>query len=390
MKLSHTGMSIQGQPMFEILERTLDFERQGIVISHFEIGEPDFETPVHIADAAVEAIRAGDTDYAPSSGTYDFKEAVIDASTSSRGLDLKHSQIVVTPGANALIYLALRCLVDPGEMVAVPDPGFPTYLLATHACGANPVPYKINVDGGFGLDRDSLIKVVDSGPRVLILNSPSNPTGHLLTAEEIGFISEVCRKKGVFLVSDEIYARLVFRNNKFVSASNFDNEFNNLLIINGFSKSFSMTGWRLGVGITNETLAEKMGLLVSTIVSCVPPFIQAAGTAAIRGDQSAQRMMTSEYQARAELMAERLDRMPGISCSKPAGAIYVFPNIRGTGLSSSEFFEFALAKARVAVCPGHFFGSNGEGFVRLSVVTAVDEIEMAMNRLEEALCERNK
>lgn len=387
--LSDIATKIHGQPMFQVLEKVQELERRGKTVLHFELGEPDFNTPSNIVDAAVDALRGGVTHYTSSFGLHAFRKAVQVATSHSRHFEPDLSQILVTPGANAIIYYTIKCLVSPGEEVIIPNPGFPTYFSAAAACGARAVSVQLKEEHGFALQAEDLEKLVTSRTKLIIINTPSNPTGAAMSEKELRAVFEVARKYDLFVLSDEIYSRLIYSPDRhFFSVSEIDQCRERTIVINGFSKAFAMTGWRLGCALGPSCVIEKMGLLNETIVSCVPPFVQAAGIEAIKGDQTIVREMAMEYKKRSVRLAEGLNALPGVSCPTPAGAIYVFPNIKGTGMSSSEFTDFALEKAGVAVCPGDSFGEFGEGYVRFSCVNSIENIDMALDNLRMALLSR--
>ena len=387
--LSNIAHEIDGQPMFKILDLAQKLEREGKKILHFELGEPDFDTPSNIVDAACNAIKSGDTHYTSSMGLYDFRVVAQKTTLQSRGFLPTLEQVLVAPGANSIIYFAIKCLVNPGEEVIVPDPGFPTYFSAIKACGAKAVTVKLKEENQFRLDPIDLENAITDKTRLIILNTPSNPTGSVMLPDEIKQVAEISKKYDVYLLSDEIYGRLIFNNEKsFLSPSYIDHCKERTIILNGFSKAYAMTGWRLGVAIGPENVIEKMGLLVSTIVSCVPPFIQRAGIEAINGDQHSLIEMKNEYNKRRKILVDGLNLIDGISCIEPDGAIYAFPNISGTGMGSDEFAKFALEKAGVALLPGNNFGEAGEGFVRICYVNTVDNIEKALYNIKIALKDR--
>lgn len=387
--LSIAAHNVEGQPMFKMLDKVQKLERTGREILHFELGEPNFDTPSNIVDAACHALKNGETHYTSSMGLYAFREIVQQTTQLSRGFKPDIDQVLVTPGANAIIYLAVSCLVNPGEEVIVPDPGFPTYNSAIRYCGAIPVTVPLHESNQFRLNPDDLRKRITSKTRLIIINSPSNPTGAVMTPDEIDEVARIAEEYDVYLLSDEIYARMVFDGeNRFHTPAILDQCKERTIIINGFSKAFAMTGWRLGVAIGPKDVIEKMGLVVQTIVSCVPPFIQLAGIEAIKGDQSALTDMLTAYQQRRDVLVEGLNNIPGIRCVKPEGALYAFPNISGTGMTSDEFADFALEKAGVALLPGNNFGGHGEGYVRLCYVNTLKNIELAINKLKQAIKER--
>jgi aspartate aminotransferase len=384
--LSIAANNVEGQPMFKILDKVQKLERSGREILHFELGEPNFDTPPNIVEAACYALKTGQTHYTNSLGLYAFRETVQQTTQASRGFKPDIDQILVTPGANAIIYLAVCCLVNPGEEVIVPDPGFPTYYSAIRYCGAIPITVPLHESNQFRLDPDDLRRRITSKTRLIIINSPSNPTGAVMTPDEIDVVARIAAEHDIYLLSDEIYARMVFDGeNRFHTPATLDQCKERTIIINGFSKAFAMTGWRLGVAIGPKEVIEKMGLVVQTIVSCVPPFIQLAGIEAINGDQSAIADMRTAYQQRRNVLVEGLNSIPGIDCVKPEGAMYAFPSITGTGMTSDEFARFALENAGVALLPGNNFGEHGEGFVRLCYVNTLENIERAVEQMKCAL-----
>jgi len=384
--LSQAAQNVEGQPMFKLLDKVQSMERAGHDVLHFELGEPDFDTPSNVVNAACDALKNGDTHYTSSMGVYSLREAVQKTTQLSRGFMPDIDQILVTPGANSIIYLAVSCLVNPGEEVIVPDPGFPTYFSAIRYCGAVPVSVPLHESNQFRLDPDDLREQITPKTRLIIINSPSNPTGSVMTSEEIDEVARVAEEHDIYLLSDEIYARMVFQGgNAFHTPAVLDKCRERTIIINGFSKAFAMTGWRLGVVIGPKAVIEKMGLVIQTIVSCVPPFIQQAGVEAIVGGQDAAMEMLVEYQKRRDILISGLNEIPGIQCVKPEGALYAFANILETGLSSEQFSDFALHKAGVALLPGNHFGCYGEGYVRLCYVNSLENIERAITRLDQAL-----
>jgi len=386
--LSTAALNVEGQPMFKMLDKVQKLERDGHDILHFELGEPNFDTPPNIVEAACRALKDGETHYTSSMGLYAFREVVQQTTLTSRGFQPDIEQILVTPGANAIIYLAVSCLVNPGEEVIIPDPGFPTYYSAIRYCGAIPVTVPLHESNQFRLNPDDMRKCITPRTRLIILNSPSNPTGGVMTSVEIDEVARIAEEHDIYLLSDEIYARMVFMGgNRFHTPAALDKCKERTIIINGFSKAFAMTGWRLGVAIGPKEVIDKMGLVVQTIVSCVPPFIQQAGIEAIKGDQSAIAGMLKEYQQRRDVLVEGLNGIPGIKCVKPEGALYAFPNITGTGMTSEQFADFALENAGVALLPGNNFGEYGEGYVRLCYVNTLENIKQAIERLNRAIRE---
>jgi aspartate aminotransferase len=388
-RLASVAHDIEGQPMFKVLAKVKDLEKEGRDILHFEIGDPDFPTPPNIVEAACEALRNGETHYTSSMGVREFREAVRETTQHTRGFTPTLNQVLVSPGANIAIYYAVRCLVNPGDEVIVPDPGFPTYYSVMSLCGVTPVRVPLREENGFRMNPEDVRARITDKTRMIIMNSPQNPTGALMTPDEIDAMASIAEEHDIFLFSDEVYSRMVFDADwAFASPSSRDACRERTILVNGFSKAFAMTGWRLGVVIAPEDVIEKMGLLLQTTSSCVTPFIQHAGTAAIRNDQHEVEYMVSEYKARRDLLVSALNSIPGIECLSPGGAFYVFPNITGTGLTSEEFTEFVLEKAGVALLPGTNFGPSGKGFVRLCYANSRENIAKGMERVKKALAAR--
>lgn len=385
-RLATAAHNLEGQPMFKVLAKVQELERAGRDMVHFEIGDPDFNTPTNIVEAACAALRGGETHYTSSMGLFDFRESVRKTTSRTRGFTPDIEQILVTPSANIIIYYVIRCLVNPGDEIIVPDPGFPSYYAAIKFCDAVPVPVPLREENEFRMSPDDVRRAITSKTRLIILNSPHNPTGSVMTPEEIDEIAEIAEEHDIYLYSDEVYARMIFEETTtFRSPAIRDRCRERTIVANGFSKGFAMTGWRLGVAIGPTDVIDKMGLLLQTTSSCVSPFIQRAGIEAIEGDQSQVLAMMDEYRLRRDLLVNGLNRIPGIKCLKPGGAIYVFPNISGTGLSSEEFADLMMDKAGVALLPGTNFGKAGAGFVRLCYAVSREKIAEGLRRIEEAV-----
>lgn len=388
-KLSDIASQLTGQPMFSMLEKVQALERRGEKILHFELGEPDFNTPSNIVDAAVTALRSGETHYTSSAGLYDFREAARKTTQLSRHFLPDLNQVMISPGANAIIYYTMKCLLNPGDEVLIPNPGFPTYFAAAVAVGALPVSVPLRESKQFSLVPEDIEPLITPRTKLLIMNTPSNPTGAAMSEETIRAVAGLVKRHDIYLLSDEIYSRLIFNEDRhFFSPSEIDHCCESTIVINGFSKAFAMTGWRLGVAIGPVHVMEKMILLNETIVSCVSPFTQRGGIEAIIGDHAQADFMAGEYKRRCYAMVDGLRQLPGVCCQRPDGAIYVFPNITQTGMTSDEFSDFALEKAGVALLSGRNFGEYGEGFVRLSCVNNMSVIQEALTRLGKALKER--
>lgn len=371
--------------MFKVLDKVQKLKQQGEHIIHFEIGDPDFDTPRHIIESAYLSMKRGETHYISSMGLYDMRIAACEATSLSRGFTPDIKQVLITPGANIIIYLAVKCLVNPGEEVIVPDPGFPTYYSVIRFCDVEGVRVPLKEENKFRLNPEDIRKAITPKTRLIVMNSPSNPTGSVMTPKEINEVYKIAEENGIYLVSDEVYSRMMYGDSKFHSPSSNDACKHTTIIINGFSKAFAMTGWRLGVAIGPPEVVEKMGLLVQTLCSCVPPFVQRAGVAALKEDQTEIRRMIEIYKKRRDVLVEGLNNIPGVSCLKSEGAFYVFPNITKTGMNSEEFADFMLEQARVALLPGTNFGKYGEGYVRLTYATSIENIKEGLRKIEEAL-----
>jgi aspartate/methionine/tyrosine aminotransferase len=377
--------------MFQILVKAKDLERQGKDILHFELGDPDFNTPSNIVDEGIKSLQAGDTHYAPSSGILELKEAAADVTFHSRGFRPDLDQILVCPGANIIIYYAVACTVNPGEEVIVPDPGFVSYFSVLKFLGAKIVRIPLREENGFRLDPDDIEKAVTPNTRMIIMNSPSNPTGAVMTQGEIERTYEIARKKDLYVLSDEIYARMVYEDScvKHFSPSYYDHCKDRTIILNGFSKSYAMTGWRLGVATGPADLIAKMALMLETTSSCVSPFIQKACVEALRGSQEPIMKMVQEFRERRDIFVEGLNCLPNISCVKPQGAFYAFPNITKTGWTSEEFADVMLSEAGIALVPGPVFGEYAKGFVRICYANSKKNIREALKRMHIVLSKKS-
>lgn len=385
-RLARAAENLEGQPMFKVLAQVQELERAGRDIVHFEIGDPDFDTPKNIVEAACAAIRNGDTHYTSSMGLHDFREVIRQTTSRTRHFTPDIEQILPTPSANIIIYYVIRCLVEAGDEIIVPDPGFPSYYSAIKFCNAVAVRVPLYQKNEFRMNPDDVRRAITPKTRLIILNSPHNPTGSVMTPEEIQTIAEIAEEHDVFLYSDEVYARMIFDDSTpFSSPAALDHCKKRVIVSNGFSKAFAMTGWRLGVAIGPADVIEKMALLLQTTSSCVAPFIQRAGIEAIVGDQTQVIAMMREYCLRRDLLVDGLNQIPGIRCLKPGGAFYVFPNIEETGLTSEKFAELMLSNAGVAVLPGTNFGPSGSGFVRLCYAVSRERIAEGLTRIDKAI-----
>jgi aspartate/methionine/tyrosine aminotransferase len=377
--------------MFQILAKAQELERGGADILHFEIGDPDFTTPENVVRAACDALESGDTHYANSMGLLELRQTAIDVTRRSRGFSPELDQILVTPGANAQLYYAIACAVNPGEEVIIPDPSFVSYASIIGFLGASAVRIPLREENEFRLNPADVEKEITPKTRMIVMNSPSNPTGAVMTEEEIRAVYDIARRHGIYLLSDEIYARMVYEDGRtrFHSPSKYDQCRDITIVVNGFSKSYAMTGWRLGVVMGPSDLIAKMGLLLETTTSCVSPFVQRAGIEALRGSQEKIVGMMHEFRRRRDLIVNGLNTLPGVHCLNPHGAFYVFPSIRRTGFTSEAFADYLLNHAGIAISPGTIFGEHGEGYVRLCYANSAANIEKAIARMRQALTARS-
>jgi len=388
-KLSELSKRIDGQPMFKLLDKVKKLEHEGRDIIHFEIGDPDFETPENIVDAGIDAIKNGFTHYTSSFGLKEFRQKICETTERSRGFKPNLNQVLVTPGANIAIFYAISCIVDPGEEVIVPDPGFPTYYSIIKMCNVVPIRVPLLESNKFRMNPKDIENSITEKTRMIVINSPQNPTGSVMTEEEIKMTYDIAKKYDLFVYSDEIYARMIYKDSVFSSPSIFDKCLERTIISNGFSKAFAMTGWRLGAVIGPPNVIEKMRLLLETTSSCVPPFIQKAGIEAIEGEQTSQKNMYVEYEKRRDLIVNGINSIPELTCVAPGGAFYVFVNIKKTGMTSETFCEYVLEDSGVAMLPGTSFGQFGEGFIRICYAVGQNEIKDALERIKKSISKLN-
>jgi aspartate aminotransferase len=390
-QMSDAANRLIGQKMFQILAKAQELERQGKEIIHFEIGDPDFDTPDNIINAAYESLKKGETHYVNSSGILQLKMAAADVTEKrSRGFRPDLNQILVTPGANAQIYYAISCAVNPGEEVIIPDPSFVSYGAILSYLGIKAVPIQLKEENEFRLNPLDVEKKINDKTRMIIINSPNNPTGSVMNEQEMREIYEIAKKNDLYLLSDEIYTRMIYKDSetKFFSPSMIDQCKERTIVVNGFSKSYAMTGWRLGICIGPADLIKKMGLLLETTTSCVSPFIQKAGMEALKGSQEPINKMVEEFRKRRDIVVKGLNSLPGVSCVTPKGAFYAFMNITKTGMKSEEFVDLMINEAGVSLCPGNYFGDSGEGYVRLCYANSEENIKRGLDRMYYVLKKR--
>jgi len=366
---------------FEVLARARALEAKGRDIVHLEIGEPDFDTPPSIVAAGVAALERGETHYTQSAGVIELREAIALYLKERRGLRADPGQVIVTPGAKPIMFYALLALLDEGDEAIYPDPGFPIYSSMIDFAGARGVPLALREENGFQPDLDELRKLVNPRTKVLVLNSPNNPTGGVLSRDAIREIAAIARERDLWVLADEIYAELVYDGEHHSIAVEKDMA-ERTILLDGFSKTFAMTGWRLGYGVFPRSLVEPVTKLVTNSVSCTATFVQRAGTAALSSHPPEVDRMIAEFRRRRDAVVKGLNAVPGITCRTPQGAFYVFPNVRGLGLPSSvAVADRLLDEAGVATLAGTCFGAAGEGYLRLSYANSLANLEKAVSRI---------
>jgi aspartate/methionine/tyrosine aminotransferase len=371
---------------FEVLVRARNLEAQGREIIHLEIGEPDFQTPRNVIEAAQEALDQGWTHYGPPQGYLDLREVIAAHVAESRGIAVRPEQVVVVPGGKPIMFFAMLALLDPGDEVIYPNPGFPIYESMIRFLGAVPQPLRLSEERGFALDLNMLADLLNERTRLVILNSPQNPTGGVLSADDLAEIARLCARRHLLVLSDEIYSRIIYEG-RHRSIASFPGMPEKTIILDGFSKTYAMTGWRLGYGVMPTELAKAVERLQVNATSCTASFTQRAGLAALTGPQDSVCRMVEEFRKRRDLMVAGLNQIPGFRCTLPGGAFYAFPNITGTGRSSRELAELLLESAGVACLSGTAFGQFGEGYLRFSYANSTENIKKALERIDSAVRE---
>jgi len=372
---------------FEVLARAQALERQGKEVVHLEIGEPDFDTPPHIRKAAIDALEAGWTHYGPSAGLMDAREAVAEDVARWRRIPVSPQQVVITPGGKPILFFTLMALLDEGDEAIYPNPGFPIYESVIRFLGAKAVPIPLREKNDWGIDLGELESLITPRTKLLILNSPHNPTGGVLDPSVVDEIAELAARRKLYVLSDEIYSRILFDAPHRTPAAHAGIR-DRVIILDGFSKTYAMTGWRLGYGVMHPDLAQHVARLMTNCNSCTNSFVQKAGIAALRGPQDAVDRMVAEFRRRRDRLVAGLNELPGISCTVPRGAFYAFPNVTGTGLSSQALADALLSEAGVACLSGTAFGAHGEGYLRLSCANSLPNLEKALARMGEYLSAR--
>lgn len=384
MQLARRMERLGTESAFEVLARAKALEAQGREVIHLEIGEPDFDTPSHIVEAAVQALHAGHTHYTPAAGVVELRQAIAQHVNSSRGVEVHPDQVVITPGAKPIIFFSILALLGPGDEGIYPDPGFPVYRSMINFAGATPVALPLREDKDFRFDADEFRSLVSDHTRLIILNSPQNPTGGVLTQQDLEVVAEVARERGIFVLSDEVYERILYEG-EHVSTLSLPDMGPHTILLDSFSKTYAMTGWRIGYGVMPVQLAAHITKLMVNSNSCTAAFIQQAGIAALQGPHDAVQDMVDAFRKRRDVIVEGLNRIPGFRCVRPAGAFYVFPNVEGTGTSSKALADYLLEETGVATLDGAAFGQYGKGYLRFSYANSVEDIQRALERIEQAM-----
>jgi len=369
---------------FEVLAKAKALEKEGRDIVHLEIGEPDFDTPNNIKEAAVKAMKAGYTHYTPASGIPELRNAIAEYLSKSRGIHVDPEEVVVTPGAKPIIFFSILACVEPGDEVMYPNPGFPIYESMINFVGAKPVPMPLKEENDFRIDNEDTVDKITKKTKMIILNSPENPTGGVLSKDNLEVIADrIKHRNDVFVLSDEVYCQIIYEG-KHESISSIPDMKEKTILLDGFSKTYAMTGWRLGYAAMRKDLAQKVTQLMINSNSCTCAFTQMAGVEALRGPQTESQKMVEEFRKRREVIVSGLNKIKGITCKKPRGAFYVFPNVKSFGVESKKLSDLILQKAGVAVLSGTAFGAYGEGYLRLSFANSVENIQKALERISDA------
>jgi aspartate aminotransferase len=382
LRLAKRMSRLGTETAFEVLVKARALEAQGKSIIHLEIGEPDFDTPANIIEAGSNALHKGWTHYGPSPGLPELRQTIADYVSRTRNVKVAPEEVVVVPGGKPIMFYAITALAEEGDEVIYPNPGFPIYESMINFVGAKAVPIQLREELDFRLDVKELASKITSNTRLIILNSPHNPTGGVLTKQDVLEIAAAIGDRDIMILSDEIYSRLLFEGEHF-SIMSVDGFKDRTILLDGFSKTYAMTGWRMGYGVMRADLATHLARLQTNAVSCTASFTQKAGVEALTGDQTAVTTMCAEFKRRRDYMVERLKRIKGFSCRMPKGAFYVFPNVTKTGWPSKKLADALLEQAGVAGLSGTAFGAFGEGYLRFSVANSMENIQKALDRIEE-------
>ena len=386
LKLAKRMNRLGTESAFEVLAKAKELEAQGKDIVHLEIGQPDFKTPVNVCQVAFQAMKDGQTGYSPPAGLPAFREVVADWVSRTRRVSVQPDQVSVTPGAKPIIFFAVLACADDGDEVIYPDPGFPIYESVINFAGAKPVPLPLKESVDFRFRIEDLEAIVSDRTRLLIINSPQNPTGGVLTRSDLAMIAELAIKHNFYVLSDEIYSQLVYDGDH-QSILSIDGMQDRTILLDGHSKSYAMTGWRLGYSVSTKLLADQFAKLMVNSNSCTATFTQIAGIEAMQNSQGFVNQMRLEFKTRRDFLVRGLNDIEGISCIMPSGAFYTFPNVTGIPMTCAEFADYLLTEAGVALLPGSSFGMFGDGYLRMSYASSIDNIQEALIRIDKAVSE---
>ena len=382
MKLAERMSRLGTESAFDVLARARALEAQGKDIIHLEIGEPDFPTPRHVVEAGKRALDEGWTKYGPTPGFPELRDTIAAYISRTRGIAVDRDNVCVVPGGKPIMYFSMMAVVEPGDEVIYPDPGFPIYESVIRFLGATPVPIPLREERGFAFDLDTLRQRLSAKTKMVVLNSPANPTGGVLSRDDLADIARLLRDRDLIVLSDEIYSRIWYEHEPISITTVDPGIVEKTIILDGFSKTYSMTGWRLGYGVMPKWLAAAVNLLTVNSNSCTASFSQRAGIAAIEGPQDCVAAMVAEFRKRRDAIVKGLNDIPGFRCTLPAGAFYAFPNMTGTGKSSKELADLLLTEAGVACLNGTAFGQHGDGFLRFSYANSLEHILEAIERIK--------
>ena len=367
---------------FEVLNRARALEKQGKEIIHLEIGEPDFDTPPNVVEAGIDALRKGWTHYGPAAGLPELRQAIAEYVSRTRKVPVSSDEVVVVPGGKPIIFFTILALIESGDEVIYPNPGFPIYESMVNYSVGKGIPIPLREERDFSVDVKELASLITDHTRLIILNSPHNPTGGILTKKDVLEIAEAIGDRNILVLSDEIYSRLIYDGEHFsiMSVPGFKER---TILLDGFSKTYAMTGWRMGYGVMRPDLASQIAKLATNATSCTASFTQIAGIEALRGDQSSVDRMSNEFRRRRDAFVVGLNKIKGFSCRMPKGAFYAFPNITKTGWTSKKLADALLEQAGVAALAGTAFGAYGEGYLRFSVANSLENLSTALARIED-------
>jgi aspartate aminotransferase len=382
LQLARRMSRLGTETAFEVLNKARALERQGKSIIHLEIGEPDFDTPANVIEAGVDALHHGWTHYGPSAGLPELRQAIADYVSRTRGVKVAPEEVVVVPGGKPIIFFTILALIDEGDEVIYPNPGFPIYESMIHYVGGKAVPIHLREERDFSLDVDELAALITDRTKLIILNSPENPTGGVMQRSDVEQVAKLIGDRNILVLSDEIYSRLLFEGEHF-SIMSVPGMQERTILLDGFSKTYAMTGWRMGYGVMRPDLAAQITRLATNSTSCTASFTQIAGIEALRGDQSSVDQMCAEFKRRRDVFVAGLNKIKGFSCRMPKGAFYVFPNITKTGWKSKPLADALLEQAGVAALSGTAFGDFGEGYLRFSVANSLENLQQALDRLDQ-------